>query len=244
VATAILVPRSMQGGSSGGAATSHYASSCDPASLQQSSWLPHTIAAIDPLARTYPKIPQSFMGLSWEWTNLTDCLIQPRLPEMLNYLTSFGGGPLLIRIGGSSTDDANFTQPAEVFQAMTKIHYATGARFMLGLNLMAADPSLSLAQMQAAQAQMPAEAIVTFEIGNEVSCGGTSTARAEAGGRASAGALLDVRHKQRPLGQQKSMVPAPSSIHAPSLRFWPLCPAFLPFPPAELLPREGRQGLH
>jgi hypothetical protein len=165
-AAAILAPRAA-GSSQPAEVHSHVASTCDPAAFPPSP-LPHSIVEIDPEARWRPKVPPSFMGLSWEWTNLTDCLTQPRLPEMLNYLTSFGGGPLLIRIGGSSTDDWTYTQRAEVYQAMTAIHQATGARFLLGVNLAAANPSLSLQQMQAAQAQMPPEAIVTYEIGNEV----------------------------------------------------------------------------
>lgn len=73
-------------------------------------------ASIDVDSRDLPVIPQSFMGLSHEWPYVEEMATQPKYMDMLNYLTSFGSGPLSIRVGGGSTDIQNFV-PAKAVRA-------------------------------------------------------------------------------------------------------------------------------
>lgn len=69
-----------------------------------------------------PKIPKSFLGLSHEWPYVEEMSTQPKYMDMLNYLSSFGGGPINIRIGGGSTDKQEFVPAPKVrlFVAVTR----------------------------------------------------------------------------------------------------------------------------
>ncbi len=119
-------------------------------------------------SRDQPVIPQSFMGLSHEWPYVEEMSTQPKYTDTLNYLTSFGNGPVNVRVGGGSTDIQNFVPPANVWDSLASLNKKTGAKFIIGLNLEAGDPDLALKQKQAAESKLPAGSIANFEIGNEV----------------------------------------------------------------------------
>jgi len=114
------------------------------------------------------------MGISHEWPYVEEMSTQPRYMDVVKYLTSFGSGPLNVRVGGGSTDIQNFVPPPNVWDSLAKFSKETGAKFIIGLNLEEGDPALALKQMQAAQAKMPAGSIANFEIGNEVGLGSTA----------------------------------------------------------------------
>jgi hypothetical protein len=152
---------------------------------------------IDVDSRDQPAIPQSFLGLSHEWPYVEEMSSQPKYMEFMNYLTSFGSGPMVVRIGGGSTDIQDFVPSDAVWDSLAKLHKGTGAKFIIGLNLEEGDPDLALRQMRKAQEKLPAGSIMTFEIGNEVGGGGQNAAgaagaepsEAGTGGLAAAGAL-------------------------------------------------------
>lgn len=122
---------------------------------------------IDPDSRDQPVIPPSFLGLSHEWPYVEEMSTQPKYMEMMNYLTSFGTGPLSVRVGGGSTDIQDFVPPDAVWDSLAALTKGTGAKFIIGLNLEELNPDLALRQMKAAQTKLPQGSIQYFEIGNE-----------------------------------------------------------------------------
>lgn len=115
------------------------------------------------------QIPQSFLGLSHEWTHVEELNNIPGYKDILNMLTAHGSGPMVIRVGGGSTDKQTQVAPQYVYEALRQVHQDTGAHFILGLNFEKGDIELAKQQFAAAHAIMPPESIITFEIGNEVS---------------------------------------------------------------------------
>jgi hypothetical protein len=75
---------------------------------------------------------------------------------------------LVLRVGGGSTDKLLTVPGPEVWQPLSKLHAATGMKFILGLNFVQNDVTLARKQMDAAKAGLPAKSIISFEIGNEV----------------------------------------------------------------------------
>ena len=69
--------------------------------------------------------------------------------NLLNNLRSFGNGPLVIRVGGNSADDWFTFVPSPVeWQMLAIMHQATGARFILDLNLSKKDFQLTTSQVK------------------------------------------------------------------------------------------------
>jgi hypothetical protein len=115
-------------------------------------------------------IPKSFMGMSHEWPHIEEIYNIPEYKEVIRLLNSFGGGPHIMRVGGGSTDLLTTVPGNEVWGPLTALYRETGTRYILGLNFEKGDLSLARRQMQAAIRGLPADAIVSFEIGNEVRC--------------------------------------------------------------------------
>lgn len=69
---------------------------------------------IDVDSQDFPVIPKSFLGISHEWPNVEDMPRQPKYMELMKWLSSFGSGPLVVRIGGGSTDKQNFVPQRQV----------------------------------------------------------------------------------------------------------------------------------
>lgn len=114
------------------------------------------------------QIPRSFLGLSHEWTHVEELNNIPGYKDILNMLTAHGSGPMIIRVGGGSTDKQSRLFPQYVYEALRQVHQDTGALFILGLNFEKSDIGLTKKQFEAAHAILPPESIITFEIGNEV----------------------------------------------------------------------------
>jgi hypothetical protein len=115
-------------------------------------------------------IPKGFMGMSHEWPHVEEIYDVPEYKEVIRLLNSYGGGPHIMRVGGGSTDLLTTVPGNEVWGPLTALYRETGTRYILGLNFEKGDIDLAKRQMDAAIRGLPADAIVSFEIGNEVRC--------------------------------------------------------------------------
>jgi len=101
------------------------------------------------------------------------------LDRVLALLHVPGNGPLLLRIGGDSADEALWEprtrkMPEWVIELTTgwlrevrTLVRESGARLILDLNLVTASPSIAAQWARAAERALPDGSIVGFEIGNE-----------------------------------------------------------------------------
>lgn len=122
-------------------------------------------------------VPPSFLGISTEyWTIPVWASHLSLLGHVLSAITPHS--PMVLRIGGSSADQA-FWAPANdppewVFEIrrswlgqVRRIVNRFGVRVILDLNLVTATPQIAVQWARAAEAALPAESVVGFEIGNE-----------------------------------------------------------------------------
>lgn len=125
-------------------------------------------------------IPRSFLGLSTEyWTLPVDERHLALYRRVLSLLRVPGDGPLILRIGGDSSDHALydprvrklprwvFGLTPEFIARTARIVYEMRLRVILDLNLITATPELATAWAGVAEAAMPRGSIIGFEIGNE-----------------------------------------------------------------------------
>jgi hypothetical protein len=130
--------------------------------------------------------PEGFLGVSLEYTALdaytgadADSL-DPVFVQLLRNLAPAPGQPLVLRIGGESTDSTwwpvpGITPPAGVRYALTPawlaraqaLASAVPAKLILGVNLAAGRPSLSAAEAAALLRGIGPSHIDAFELGNE-----------------------------------------------------------------------------
>lgn len=108
------------------------------------------------------------MGFSHEWPYVEELYTIPQYTEVIKLLQSYGSGPLVLRIGGGSTDKLITVPGQEVWDALSKLHKEVGMRYIVGLNFLKNDQDLSRRQMDAAINGLPKGSIMSFEIGNEV----------------------------------------------------------------------------
>jgi hypothetical protein len=108
------------------------------------------------------------MGFSHEWPYVEEMNDIPQYVDVIKLLQSYGSGPLSLRIGGGSTDMQKTVPGPAVWDALSKLHKATGMTFILGLNFFDQDVNLAKGQMDAAKKGLPVGSIQSFEIGNEV----------------------------------------------------------------------------
>lgn len=141
--------------------------------------LPHVEVTIGARARMQA-IPRSFLGLSTEYWALP--LWQRHaslLATVLSLLRVPGNGPLILRIGGDSADEA-FWEPrlrkipewvveltSSWLQEARALVDASDVRLILDLNLVTAPPAIAAQWARAAETALPARSIAGFEIGNE-----------------------------------------------------------------------------
>lgn len=71
-------------------------------------------------------IPSSFLGISHEWTNVEELNHGGSYLQLLKDLTAYGSGPLVVRVGGGSTDKLADVPPESTFKALRELHEATG----------------------------------------------------------------------------------------------------------------------
>jgi hypothetical protein len=108
------------------------------------------------------------MGFSHEWPYVEELYDIPAYEDIIKLLSSYGSGPISLRIGGGSTDKLVTVPGSNVWSSLTKLHRDTGMKYIIGLNFYHQDFGLSKGQMDAAVAGLPASSIEGFEIGNEV----------------------------------------------------------------------------
>lgn len=122
-------------------------------------------------------VPRSFLGLSTEyWTIPVWAKHLSQLGHVLSAITPHG--PMVLRIGGSSADQTFWAptreRPEWVYEIrrswlgqVRRIVNRFGVRVILDLNLVTATPQIAVRWARAAEAALPAESVVGFEIGNE-----------------------------------------------------------------------------
>ena len=120
-------------------------------------------------------VPREFMGFSLEWGEAKPMMgtpatgTNPIFRQLIRNLVQDGGGPIVIRIGGNSTDSVETNgepSPAEI-SAYGQLHHDTGAQFYLSVNLASNDVGLPARQAQYFLKNMPAGSIESIELGNE-----------------------------------------------------------------------------
>jgi Glycosyl hydrolase family 79 C-terminal beta domain len=125
-------------------------------------------------------VPRSFFGLSLEYPDLPGYESElPVFESVLSQLHENWGGPLVLRLGGSSADQTYFVPaskavPAGAFRLSRTYfaHTATlvralGLHLILDLNLSADSPSMAARVAAAALRWLPPGSVAGFEIGNE-----------------------------------------------------------------------------
>jgi hypothetical protein len=135
-----------------------------------------TISSQEPLIA----IPHSFLGLSTEyWTLPVDELHVALYRRILTALEVPGDGPLVLRIGGDSSDhtfyDPHFAKlpnwafdlTPDFVDRTARVVREVRLRVILDLNLITGSARLAGAWAQYAESQMPAGSIIGFEVGNE-----------------------------------------------------------------------------
>jgi hypothetical protein len=117
-------------------------------------------------------ISPTFMGIAHEWGDGQAIMgssatgVNQIYRNLLNNLTAYGSGPMIVRIGGNSTDTSQEPNPSTI-QPFVELANAVGAQCFLGINLGAGDQKLAVDQAQAFTRQMPPGSLLAFEIGNE-----------------------------------------------------------------------------
>ena len=127
-------------------------------------------ASIDP-SKPGMRISPTFMGFSHEWTGAAPLMgttgnTNPIYRKLVKNLLAYGGGPLIVRIGGNSTDRTG--EPvAGAVTPMAQLYQDIGAKFTLGVNLGSNNVSLATDQANYYVANMPPGSLLAIEIGNE-----------------------------------------------------------------------------
>ncbi len=146
------------------------------AAAAQDSVAAPTLASVRVGAAPGRAIPATFLGLAHEWTGAQAMMgdsqigVNPIYRQLLSNLTAFGSGPLLLRIGGSSTDyqaSQNREPTPTAARPFAELAQALGVCFSLGVNLKAGDVNLAATQARDYLGQMPPGSVFAIEIGNE-----------------------------------------------------------------------------
>jgi hypothetical protein len=130
-------------------------------------------------------LPPGYLGVSMEYVALhqytgSGARINPVLVSLLRSLASPAGGPMVLRIGGDSTDQTWWPAPSAIppdgvryaltpgwVRAAAQLADAVPAKLILGLNLAAGRPALAAAERRALVHGLGRARISAFELGNE-----------------------------------------------------------------------------
>lgn len=82
--------------------------------------------ALEPQQTVGSSIPSSFLGISHEWTNVEELNQGGTYLQLLKDLTAYGSGPLVVRVGGGSTDLLTHVPPESTWRSLKQLHDATG----------------------------------------------------------------------------------------------------------------------
>jgi hypothetical protein len=117
-------------------------------------------------------IPSTFMGLSHEWGSAQTMMgdsstgVNTIYRQLLKNLSAYGSGPIVLRIGGNSSDKSG--EPASTTtRPFAELATDLGVHFYLGVNLGSDNVNLGMDQAKAYVSQMPAGFLDGIEIGNE-----------------------------------------------------------------------------
>ncbi len=158
-----------------------------PAASYQTSARPRSLPVVRvslvPHARLRA-LPSSFMGLSTESWAIPGLNSDPTaVDRILGLLRGSGDGPLMLRIGGQSTEQTYFDAPkhgvgTEAYRPGTTwlktlagLARATRIKLLVDLNLVARYSPMAAAFAKALHHYMPAGSIADFEVGNEPDIG-------------------------------------------------------------------------
>jgi hypothetical protein len=120
-------------------------------------------------------IPGTFLGFSSDWGEAQAMMgtpstgTNPIYRRLLKNLFQYGGGPVVVRIGGNSTDSVESNSqpdPGEI-RAFSQLYRDTGAQFYLSVNLGAGNLGLAIRQAQFFVDNMLSGSLKAIEIGNE-----------------------------------------------------------------------------
>ncbi|MGB6429005.1 MAG: glycosyl hydrolase family 79 C-terminal domain-containing protein [Candidatus Acidiferrales bacterium] len=117
-------------------------------------------------------ISPTFLGFSHEWTGAPTLMgspatgTNPIYRQLVKNLLAYGGGPLIVRIGGNSTDETG-APVAGVVAPEAQLATDIGAKFTLGVNLGSDNVQLATNQAAAYIPAMPSGSLLAIEIGNE-----------------------------------------------------------------------------
>jgi hypothetical protein len=147
---------------------------------------PSTVYATAEEGPSGTPLPAGFLGLSLEYTALdaytgaNGASLDPVFVQLLRNLASPAGQPLVLRIGGDSTDAtwwpvSGITPSAGVRYALTPAWLASArslaaavpAKLILGVNLAANQPRLSAAEASALLSGIGPDDVDALELGNE-----------------------------------------------------------------------------
>lgn len=139
--------------------------------LTLSSASPYLATVVIGTSPGYAVSPE-FLGLANEWGGGREMMgssetgINTIYRALIGNLTAYGGGPMVIRIGGNSTDSSG--EPlSNTALPFAETASALGAHFYLGVNLGSDDPILAWKQAGAYIKEMPSGSLDAIEIGNE-----------------------------------------------------------------------------
>jgi Chitobiase/beta-hexosaminidase C-terminal domain/Glycosyl hydrolase family 79 C-terminal beta domain len=117
-------------------------------------------------------VASNFLGFSHEWISAqtmmgtTSLGVNNIYRNLITNLTTTMGGPLLIRIGGGSTDTSGVATAATV-EPFIELAQASNVKFILGVNLGSDNLSLAEEQAKTFESDIPSSALAAIEIGNE-----------------------------------------------------------------------------
>ena len=145
-----------------------------------------TVSATVAMNRMRPPVRQSFMGFSIEWS-MVDGLTTRRYGRqraLINLMQQLQrcNGPMVLRIGGNSEDEAAYDLPhdhglpkfvhvnitRQTLERLAALARATHCKFIIGLNLGVNRPALAVRLVRAAERIIGNQHILAFEIGNEI----------------------------------------------------------------------------
>lgn len=86
---------------------------------------------------------------------------------LVRHLTAHSTGPMIFRVGANTADRLVGAWPEAAYKALSQLHAATGAQFILGVNQHAEDPAVTKQQVEEAARKLPAASVVGFAPGNE-----------------------------------------------------------------------------
>jgi hypothetical protein len=130
------------------------------------------IADIEIGSKPETPIPANFMGFSHEWGTAqlmmgdSNHAVNAAYRQLLCNLTAYGSGPIVLRIGGNSTDKTTLPAP-DALKPFAEIYQQLGVHFDLSINLGSRDVQLARNQASFYLNRMPLGSIDGIEIGNE-----------------------------------------------------------------------------